>query len=72
MLKQKFSAIAFSFAQFLHFFNDHFLLFVLASGVNNHKTAIEANVLNKIGGVLKYTPDTIGAGGCEKTADNNE
>ena len=54
------------------FFNDHFLLFVLASVLANHKTATEADVLNKIAGVLKYAPDKIGAGGCEKTADNDE
>ena len=54
------------------FFNDHFLLFVLASVLANHKTATEADVLNKIAGVLKYAPDKIGAGGHEKTADNDE
>ena len=55
---------------FFIFFNDHFLLFVLASVVANHKTATEADVLNKI--VLKYAPDKIGAGGRGKTADNDE
>ena len=72
MLKSKSSTIAFSFAWFLHFFNDHFLLFVLASVVANHKTATGADVLNKIAGVLKYAPDKIGAGCRGKTADNDE
>ena len=70
LLKQKSSAIALSFASFLHFFNDHLLLFVLASVVINHKTATEVDVLNKI--VLKYAPDKIGPGGHGKTADNDE
>ena len=56
LLKQKFSTIA------LSFFNDHFLLFILASPAANHKTATEADVLNKT--LLKYAPDKIGAGGC--------
>ena len=43
-------------------FNDHFLLFILASVAANHKTAIESDVLNKIAGVLKYAHDKIGAG----------
>ena len=54
------------------FFNDHFLLFVVASVVANHKTATEADVLNKIAGVLKCSPDKVGAGSLGKTADNNE
>ena len=45
---------------------------VLASVASNHKTATEADVLNKIAGVLKYAPDRIAAGGCGKTADNDE
>ena len=32
----------------------------------------EAYVLNKIAGVLKHAPDKVGAGGCGKTADNDE
>ena len=55
---------------FFIFFNDDFLLFVLASVVANHKTATEADVLNKI--VLNYAPDKIGAGGQGKTADHDE
>ena len=55
---------------FIFFFNDHFLLFVLASVAANHKTATEADVLNKI--LLKYAPDKIGAGGRARTANNNE
>ena len=43
-------------------FNDHFLLFILASVAANHKTATESDVLNKIAGVLKYAHDKIGAG----------
>ena len=54
------------------FFNDHFLLFVLASVVANHKTATEADVLNKIAGTLKYAPDEIGAGDRGKTVDSDE
>ena len=49
-----------------------FLLFVLASVVANHKTATEANVLNKIAGILKYTPDKIGEEAREKTGDNDK
>ena len=71
-LKQKSSAIAFNFLWILHFFNDHFLLFVLASIVDYHKNATQTDVLNKIAGVLKYDPDKIGFGGCGKTADNDE
>ena len=55
---------------FFIFFNDHFLLFVLASVVANHKTATEAGVLNKI--VLKYFLDKIGASGRGKTVNNDE
>ena len=36
-------------------------LFVLASVAANHKTATDANVLNKIAGLLKYAPDKTGA-----------
>ena len=49
-----------------------FLLFALASGVGNHKAATEADVLNKIAGILKYAPDKIGAGGRGKTGDNDK
>ena len=56
LLKQKSSAIAFGFAQFLKFFNDHFLLFVIATA------STEADVLKKIDGVLKYVFGKIGAG----------
>ena len=72
LLKQKSSAIAFSFAWGFHFFNNYFLLFVLASVVASHKAATEADVLNKIAGVLKYAPDKIGAGGRGKTVRNDE
>ena len=68
----KSSAIAFSFAWVFNFFNDHFLLFVLASVVPNHKTATETDVLNKIARTLKCAPDKIGAGGSRKTGDNDE
>ena len=57
---------------FMQVFNDHFLLFVLASVVSIHKTATEADVLNKIAGVLKYAPDKIGAGGRGKPADHDK
>ena len=49
-----------------------FLLFVLASIVTNHKAATEADVLNKIAGILKYAPDKIGAGGGGKTGGNDK
>ena len=49
-----------------------FLLFVLASAVANRKTATEADALNKIAGILKYTPDKIGAGGRGKTGNNDK
>ena len=49
-----------------------FLLFALASVVGNHKAATEADVLNKIAGILKYAPDKIGAGGRGKTGDNDK
>ena len=49
-----------------------FLLFALASVVANHKAATEADVLNKIAGILKYAPDKIGAGGRGKTGDNDK
>ena len=45
---------------------------VLASVVSNHQTATEADALNKTAGLLKYAPDRIAAGGCGKTADNDE
>ena len=47
-------------------FNDHFLLFILASVAANHKTATESDVLNKIAGVLKYAHEKIGAGVVER------
>ena len=53
-----------SFAWF--FFNDHFLLFILASVAANHKTATESDLLNNIAGVLKYAHDKIGAGVVER------
>ena len=49
-----------------------FLLFVLASVVANHKTATEADVLNKIAGILKYAPDKIGEEVRGKTGDNDK
>ena len=67
LLKQKSSTVAFSSAWFLHFFNYHFLLFVLTSAVANCKTATEAKVLNKIARAIKYVPDKIGAGSRGKT-----
>ena len=57
---------------FFIFFNDHFLLIVLASVFTDHKTATEADALNKIVGLLKYVPDKIGAGGLGKTANKDE
>ena len=72
LLNQKSSANTLSFASFLYIFNDHFLLFVLASVVANCKTATEADMLNKIAGVLKYSPDKIGFGGRGKTANTDE
>ena len=52
--KLKSSAIAFSFAWFfLSFFNDHFILFILANVAANHKTTTTgSDMLNKIVGVL--------------------
>ena len=70
LLKYKSSAFALSFAWFLFFLNDHFLLFVLTSVATNHKTATGADVLNKI--ILKYAPDKIDVGVRWKTADNDE
>ena len=61
-LKLKSYAIAFSFAWFYLFFNDHFLLFILASVAANHKTTTESDVFNKIARVLKYAPDKIVVG----------
>ena len=54
------------------FFNEHFLLFILASVVANHKTTTNADVLNKIAWVLKCAPGKIGAASCGKIADNDE
>ena len=68
---KKSSAIAFSFTRVFHFLMI-FLLFALASVVGNHKAATEADVLNKIAGILKYAPDKIGAGGRGKTGDNDK
>ena len=51
---------------FFFFFNDHFLLFILASVEANHKTDTESDVLNKIVGVLKYAHDKIGVGVVER------
>ena len=62
----KASAFAFSFGWFFLFFNDHFLLFIVASVGVNHKTSTEPDVLNKVAGVLKYTHDNIGAGVVER------
>ena len=62
----KSSAIAFKFCLIFSFFNDHFLLFVLASVAANHKTATKSDLLNNIAGVLKYTHDKIGAGVVER------
>ena len=64
--KLKSSAVALSFAWFCLFFNDNFLLFILASVPANHKTATESDVLNKIAGVLKYDHGKIGAGVVER------
>ena len=66
--KLKSSAIAFSFAWFfLSFFNDHFILFLLANVAANHKTTTTgSDMLNKIVGVLKYAHDKIGAGVVER------
>ena len=49
-----------------------FLLFVLASVVPNHKTATEADVLNKIAGILKYAPDKIDEEVRGKTGNNDK
>ena len=56
---------------FLKKFSGQFLLFVLATAITNRKTATEANVWNKIIGVLMYAPDKIGARGREKIADKD-
>ena len=50
------------FAWVFLFFNDLFLLFILASVAANHKTANESDLLNNIARVLKYTHDKIVAG----------
>ena len=55
-----------SFTWFLLFFNDPFLLFILASVAANHKTATESDLLNNIAGVLKYAHEKIGAGVVER------
>ena len=55
-----------SFAWFFLFFNDHFLLVILASVTANHKTATESDLLNNIAGVLKYAHDKIGVGVMER------
>ena len=66
-LKLKSSTIAFSFAWFFSFFfNDPFLLFILARVAANHKTTTESDKLNKIAGVLKYAHQKIGAGVVER------
>ena len=62
----KSSTIAFSFAWFFHFFNDYFLLYILASVAANHKSATESDVQNKIAGVLKCAHDKISAGVVER------
>ena len=48
------------------FFNDCFLLFILASVAANHKIATESDVLNKIAGVLKYPHDKTGVAVVER------
>ena len=60
------STIVFSFAWFFHFFNNYFLLYILASAAANHKSATESDGQNKIAGVLKYAHDKIGAGVVER------
>ena len=47
---------------FFFFFNDHFLLFILASVAANHKIATDSDLLNNIAGVLKYAHDKTGVG----------
>ena len=51
---------------FFFFFNDYFLLFILAGVAANHKTATESDAWNKIAGVLKYAHGKIGAGVVER------
>ena len=60
------SATAFRFTWFFHFFTYCLVLLVPASVAANHKTATEAEVLNKIAGMLKYTPNKFGAGVVER------
>ena len=48
------------------FFNDPFLLFILASIAASHKTATDSDLLNNITGVLKYAHDKIGTGNVER------
>ena len=55
-----------SFAWFFSFFNDQFLLFILASVATNHKTTTESDLLNNIPRVWKYAHDKIGAGVMER------
>ena len=64
--KLKSSAIAFKFCLIFSFFNDHFLLFILASVAANHKTATESDLLNHIAGVSKYAHDKIDPGAVER------
>ena len=65
-LQAKSSAIAFTFCLICSFFHDRFLLFILASVADNHKTATESDLLNNIAGVLKYTHNKFGAGVVER------
>ena len=48
------------------FFNDPFLLFILAKVAANHKAATASDLLNNVAGVLKYAHDKIGAGFVER------
>ena len=54
-----------SIAWFFFFFNDHFILFILASLDANDKTATESELLNNIAGV-KYAHNKISAGVVER------
>ena len=65
-LKYKQSSSRWSLLQLLDFFfNDHFLLFILASLDANHTTATESELLNNIAGV-KYAHNKISAGVVER------
>ena len=64
------SAIAFRFTWFFHFFTYCFVLLVPVSVTANHKTATEAELLNKIAGLLKYTPENLVLGSWKD--DNDE